>query len=110
MSPLGLRPPPVSRGLHPLRRPPPVRRCRLLLRTPVKLPGPMLRVRRDARFTLGFIAAAYVAAFWQKPGWASSDTKIDLHVDPVRFLGDVASVWTPSSGLGEVHSAQYGGY
>ncbi len=69
-----------------------------------------LRVQRDAGYGLSFAAAAYAIAFWQKPGWATSDTKIDLHVDPVRFLGDVASVWTPSSGLGEVHSAQYGGY
>jgi arabinofuranan 3-O-arabinosyltransferase len=60
--------------------------------------------------TLAFFALAYAVAFWQKPGWATSDTKIDLHVDPVRFLGNVASVWTPSNGLGEVHSAQYSGY
>ncbi len=60
--------------------------------------------------TLAFFALAYAVAFWQRPGWATSDTKIDLHVDPLRFLGDVASVWTPSSGLGEVHSAQYSGY
>ena len=61
-------------------------------------------------FTLGFAALALALAFWQMPGTASSDTKIDLHVDPGRFLSDVASVWTPSSGLGEVQSAQYGGY
>ena len=30
-------------------------------------------------------------ALLQRPGLASSDTKIDLHVDPARFLGDVAS-------------------
>jgi arabinofuranan 3-O-arabinosyltransferase len=70
----------------------------------------LLRIKRDARFTLGFAIASFVIAFWQRTGWATSDTKIDLHVDPVRFLGDVASVWTPTNGLGEVHSAQYGGY
>jgi arabinofuranan 3-O-arabinosyltransferase len=70
----------------------------------------MLKARRDAAFTLGFAALAFLIAFWQRPGWATSDTKIDLHVDPLRFVGDVASVWTPSNGLGEVHSAQYGGY
>ena len=70
----------------------------------------MLRIKRDAQFTLGFAIASFVIAFWQRTGWATSDTKIDLHVDPVRFLGDVASVWTPTNGLGEVHSAQYGGY
>jgi arabinofuranan 3-O-arabinosyltransferase len=98
----------LSLGNREWARPEPV--VRLPLTTLVTLPAPMFRVRRDASFTLGFVAAAYAIAFWQKPGWASSDTKIDLHVDPVRFLGDVASVWTPSSGLGEVHSAQYGGY
>ncbi len=46
----------------------------------------------------------------QRPGWATSDTKIDLHVDPVRFLGQVASVWTHSIDLGAVQGAQYGGY
>ena len=31
----------------------------------------------------------YALALLQRPGWAVSDTKIDLHVDPVRFLADV---------------------
>src|SRR6476646_6948592 len=53
---------------------------------------------------------ALVLALLQRPGWSSSDTKIDLHVDPVRFLGEIASLWTPSSGLGGVESAQYAGY
>lgn len=59
---------------------------------------------------LSFIALSFALAFWQKPGWATSDTKIDLHVDPSRFLSQVASVWTPTTDLGEVHSAQYSGY
>jgi hypothetical protein len=49
-------------------------------------------------------------ALVQRPGLSSSDTKIDLHTDPARFLADVASVWTPSGGLGGVESAQYSGY
>ena len=44
------------------------------------------------------------------PGWASSDTKIDLHVDPVGFLGDVASAWSSTGDLGHVQGGQYGGY
>lgn len=55
-------------------------------------------------------AAAYLLALLQRPGLASSDTKIDLHVDPVGFLGDVASVWSPTTGLGHVQGGQYGGY
>ncbi|HEY5396047.1 MAG TPA: alpha-(1-_3)-arabinofuranosyltransferase family protein [Trebonia sp.] len=70
----------------------------------------MPRVRRDSRFTLGFVAFSFALAFWQMPGRATSDTKIDLYVDPVRFLKSVASVWTYTTDLGEVHSAQYGGY
>lgn len=57
-----------------------------------------------------FAVAAFVLAILQRPGWSSSDTKIDLHTDPARFLGDVASVWTPTGGLGGVESAQYAGY
>jgi hypothetical protein len=60
--------------------------------------------------TLWFIAASFALAFWQRPGWATADTKIDLHVDPGRFLAQVASAWTSTTDLGEVHSAQYSGY
>ena len=70
----------------------------------------MLRVRKDAGVTLGFTALAFAVAFWQMPGWATSDTKIDLYVDPGRFLSSVASVWTNTGDLGEIHSSQYGGY
>jgi arabinofuranan 3-O-arabinosyltransferase len=70
----------------------------------------MLRVRKDAGVTLGFAALAFAVAFWQMPGWATSDTKIDLYVDPGRFLSSVASVWTNTGDLGEIHSSQYGGY
>ena len=60
--------------------------------------------------TIFFVAFSFALAFWQRPGWATSDTKIDLHVDPSRFLQQVASVWTVTTDLGEVHSAQYSGY
>ncbi|HEY7630376.1 MAG TPA: alpha-(1-_3)-arabinofuranosyltransferase family protein, partial [Thermoleophilaceae bacterium] len=49
-------------------------------------------------------------ALVQRPGWATSDTKIDLHVEPVRFLSEVASAWTPDGTLGQVWSGQYSGY
>jgi arabinofuranan 3-O-arabinosyltransferase len=60
--------------------------------------------------TLGFVVLAFALAFWQRPGWAMTDTKIDLHVDPARFLRQAASVWTSTTDLGEVHSVQYSGY
>ncbi|HEY2636873.1 MAG TPA: alpha-(1-_3)-arabinofuranosyltransferase family protein, partial [Solirubrobacteraceae bacterium] len=70
----------------------------------------MARLTRDRLYTLGFVGLCLALAFWQRPGWATTDTKIDLHVDPGRFLNQVASVWTPTTDLGEVHSAQYTGY
>jgi hypothetical protein len=59
---------------------------------------------------LALSVLAFVLALLQRPGWSSSDTKIDLHTDPIRFLGEITSLWTPSSGLGGVESAQYAGY
>ncbi|MGO9960658.1 MAG: alpha-(1-_3)-arabinofuranosyltransferase family protein [Solirubrobacteraceae bacterium] len=64
----------------------------------------------DRAMTLWFVVCSFALAFWQRPGWATADTKIDLHVDPVRFLGQVAAAWTSTGDLGEVHSAQYSGY
>ncbi len=68
------------------------------------------RLTRGRAMTLGFVAFSFALAFWQRPGWTTADTKIDLHVDPGRFLHFVASVWTSTTDLGEVHSAQYSGY
>ena len=53
---------------------------------------------------------AFAVAFLQRPGESTSDTKIDLHVEPIRFLGEVASVWSSSGGLGQVQAGQYSGY
>ena len=53
---------------------------------------------------------SFALAFLQRPGEVTADTKIDLHVDPVRFLGEVASVWSSSGGLGQVQAGQYSGY
>lgn len=73
------------------------------------------RERRDlfpgrSRVTLGLGVAAYALALVQRPGMSTSDTKINLHVDPVAFLGQVASVWSPTDGLGHVQGGQYSGY
>ena len=58
----------------------------------------------------GLTLLSFAVAFLQRPGESTSDTKIDLHVEPVRFLGEVASVWSSSGGLGQVHAGQYSGY
>ncbi len=66
--------------------------------------------RSEKAIPLALAFGAYLLALLQKPGWASSDTKIDLHVHPAQFLADVASVWSPTVGLGHVQGGQYGGY
>src|SRR5919106_265216 len=76
-----------------------------------RLSWPALSVRmRDRTMTLAFAALSFGLAFLQRPGWASSDTKIDLHVDPAAFVSEVASVWSPSIDLGAIQGAQYSGY
>jgi arabinofuranan 3-O-arabinosyltransferase len=59
---------------------------------------------------VGLAGLAYALALLQSPGLDSSDTKINLHVDPGRFLSQVTSVWSPTQGLGHVQAAQYPGY
>ena len=73
------------------------------------MPGLLTRSapRRDG---LLLTALAFLLALVQRPGWATSETKIDLHVDPVGFLADAASLWSPTADLGHVHGGQYSGY
>ena len=66
--------------------------------------------RLTIRLPFALAVASFVLALVQRPGWATSDTKIDLHVAPARFLADVADVWTRSGSLGHVQGGQYGGY
>ncbi len=56
------------------------------------------------------LAGAYLLALVQRPGTLVADTKVNLYVDPSRFLSDVANVWTSTAGLGHVWAGQYGGY
>jgi arabinofuranan 3-O-arabinosyltransferase len=69
-----------------------------------------MRRLREHHDVLALAALAFALALWQRPGVATSDTKIDLHVDPVGFLGDVAALWSPTGDLGHVHGGQYSGY
>lgn len=59
---------------------------------------------------LGPVVLAAVLGFVQRPGEVVADTKVDLYVDPQRFLADVLRVWSPTADLGHVFGAQYGGY
>ncbi|HEY1590151.1 MAG TPA: alpha-(1-_3)-arabinofuranosyltransferase family protein [Solirubrobacteraceae bacterium] len=49
-------------------------------------------------------------ALAQSPGQISFETKVDLHLEPLRFLGSVLSAWSPTGDLGHVQSGQYVGY
>lgn len=59
---------------------------------------------------MALAVGAFVLAFAQRPGWATSDTKINLHLEPARFLADVASMWSSTGDLGHVQSGQHAGY
>ena len=65
---------------------------------------------RDRAVPIGAALLAFALALAQRPGLASSDTKIDLHTDPAGFLADVAAVWSPTGDLGHVQGGQYAGY
>lgn len=49
-------------------------------------------------------------AFAQRPGEAYTDSRIELTVDPSRFLGRVGEMWTSSGDLGHVHGGLFAGY
>ena len=70
----------------------------------------MSKARREARVPAVLGAVAFLLAFAQRPGWATADTKLNLHVDPGRFLADVASMWTSTGQLGDVQAGQQTGY
>ena len=57
---------------------------------------------------LGVIS--FVIAFAQRPGETYTDSRIELTVDPGRFLGRVAEMWTSSGDLGHVHGGLFAGY
>src|SRR4051794_29716557 len=67
-------------------------------------------VIRGRTLEAALAALSLLVALVQRPGLASSDTKVDLHVDPAGFLRDVASAWSSTGDLGHVQGGQYGGY
>ena len=64
----------------------------------------------EAAIPLALAVLAYGLAFASELGLATTDTKINLQVDPGRYLSAVASMWTSTGQLGDVQTGQQAGY
>ncbi|MGY1714456.1 alpha-(1-_3)-arabinofuranosyltransferase family protein [Geodermatophilus sp. SYSU D01106] len=67
-------------------------------------PGRLLDRARLAVVCLGLVALALS----QSPGRVVSDTKLDVWVDPLGFLGRALSMWDPEGFAGQVQNQAYG--
>ncbi|HEX2017019.1 MAG TPA: alpha-(1-_3)-arabinofuranosyltransferase family protein [Solirubrobacteraceae bacterium] len=65
---------------------------------------------RTRGIPVGLGVLSMAVALGQRPAELIADTKVSLYLDPVRFLGQVASAWSPTTDLGHVWAGQYGGY
>ena len=70
----------------------------------------MSRTRRELWIPLVLGAGSFALAFAQRPGWATADTKINLHVSPGAYLSQAAAMWTSTGQLGDVQAGQQAGY
>ncbi|MGO9819022.1 MAG: alpha-(1-_3)-arabinofuranosyltransferase family protein [Solirubrobacteraceae bacterium] len=70
----------------------------------------MSRTRRELWIPLVLGAGSFALAFAQRPGWATADTKINLHVSPGAYLSQAAAMWTSTGQLGDVQAGQQTGY
>ena len=65
------------------------------------------RLVRRLRVLVGAVALTALA-FIQEPGRITSDTKIDLAIDPVHFLSRATRLWEPLTGFGQLQNQAYG--
>ena len=72
-------------------------------------PTPVETARRVQQLRSVAICAMFAAfAFLQEPGRIAPDTKLDLVVDPARFLGRALHLWEPDGFFGQVQNQGYG--
>ena len=60
--------------------------------------------RLSRRWLAAVFAAALVLCFAQSPGLISPDTKLDLTVNPLRFLARAANLWNSDLPFGQVQN------
>ena len=64
----------------------------------------LLRRYRSALVCLGFV----VLSVLQRPGRLVGDSKMDLAVDPLGFLGRALTLWEPEGAAGQMQNQAYG--
>jgi arabinofuranan 3-O-arabinosyltransferase len=67
-----------------------------------------LSPRRERRWRWAVALAIALACFLQEPGRLVADTKLDLLVDPARFLGQALKLWEPLGSFGQIQNQSVG--